>query len=81
MSGWIDDTPEFGRIDRWTLLGLDVHAALFSQILRYSSQMPSLEPFPNILPVIILDCLRFDLVDITGLYSFSGDEDSTKNEA
>jgi len=60
-----------------TLLGLDVHAALFSQILRHSLQMSSLERFSNILPVIMLYCARFDLVDITGWYSFSDDEGST----
>jgi len=57
-----------------TLLSLDVHAALFSQILRHSLQMSSLERFSNI---IMLYCLRFDLVDITGWYSFSDDEGST----
>jgi len=56
-----------------TLLGLDVHAALFSEIFRHFLQMSSLERLSNILPVIMLYCLRFDLVDIT----FSDDESST----
>ena len=80
--GRISTVPPFlGIYDRpGTLLGLDVHAALFSQILHHSLQMSSLERFSNILPVIMLYCLKLDLVDITGWYSFLNDEGSTIHE-
>jgi hypothetical protein len=57
VSCWIHNAADFGRIDPGTLPGLDVHAALFSQIPRHSSESRTL--FPTFF-LIMLYCLRFD---------------------